>query len=470
MTVSRRRFLAQVASAGLATAVGGCSAIRPPDVPSLLHGALGQAQPTTAEAPAPRLLHWITPIPSPERAATPTPSPLSPIGRSQILGWSEMLVPWQATHPGITLTPEVVPADSVTEKQLAAARSDNPVDVAYTDWGYLLGQAGVVDPLDVSSVARKIVPVSFTPHTALDQVYALPIFVSTLGLYLNQQRFRAAGLDPTNPPRDWSTFETAALKLTDRAKSLYGVDVFGRGSPRSGEMRYAPFLWSAGGSFFSDAGDQATWNQAPGLDALTYLARLSQNYASPASAAADDTTLLNNWLTGQTAVLLAGPAFTAEADQRELSYGVQSIPAYIQGQASSLVMSAGGVAVFARSKHKDWALDFAHYLAGKDAQVSGMTYLRYLPANVDAADAAPVFQKNPLLARFLRILREDDVHAFPIASSHSAEVEEILRVYLGAALQGLTTPRVAWNKSAAAATALLKMPPTPTAVPGTPTG
>src|SRR5262245_28363646 len=187
--MSRRRFLAQVASIGLATAVAGCATIRPPDVDGLLRGALGQAQQSTTEAPAPRLLHWITPIPSPIYEATPTP--VSPTLQNQILGWAAMLVPWQATHPSITLTPEVVPAESLTEKQLAAARGDNSVDVAYTDWGYQLGQAGVVDPLDVSSLGRKIVPVGFTPHAGLDQVYALPIFVSPLGLYVNQQRFRA---------------------------------------------------------------------------------------------------------------------------------------------------------------------------------------------------------------------------------------------------------------------------------------
>jgi multiple sugar transport system substrate-binding protein len=464
--VSRRRFLVQAASVGLVSVIAACSSIRPPNPDDLIRGALGQAQQTASEAPAPSLLHWITPIPSPSDPAIPTT--LSPVARNDELGWSSMLVPWQATHPGITLVTEVIPADSLTERQIAAARGDNPVDVAYTDWGYLLGQAGVVDPLDVSALGRKIVPVALAPHTAQDQVYALPIFVSTLGLYLNQQRLTAAGLDPANPPRDWSSFETAAQKLTDRAHARYGIDVFGSGSPRSGQVRYAPFLWSAGGSFFSDAGDEATWNQQPGLDALIFLARLSQNYASPTSASVEDSALLGNWLSGQTAVLLAGPEFTAEADQRELSYVVQSVPAYIQGQSSSLAMSAGGVAVFSRSKHKDWALDFAHYLASKDAQVAGLTALRHLPANVDAADVAPIFQKNQTLARFLRILREDDVHAFPIAPSHPSEVEEIFRAYLGAALQGLATPRVAWNKSAAAATALLKLKPTPTVGPGTP--
>jgi ABC-type glycerol-3-phosphate transport system substrate-binding protein len=464
--VSRRRFLAQVASVGLVSAITACSSIRPPRPTDLIRGALGQAQQATNNAPAPQLLHWITPVPSPSDASTPTPA--SSASRDQIQGWSAMLAPWQATHPSITLAPDVVPADGLTARQLTAARADSPIDVAYTDWGYLLGQAGVVDPLDVNALERKIVPVALVPHTAQDQVYALPIFLSTLGLYLNQQRLSTGSVDPASPPRDWSSFETAAQKLTDRAHARYGVDVFGGGSPRSGQLRYAPFLWSAGGSFFSDAGDAAIWNQQPGLDALVFLARLSQNYASPGSATADDTALYANWLTGQTAFLLAGPEFTAEADQRELSYAVQSVPAYIQGQSSSLALSAGGVAVFSRSKHKDWALDFAHYLAGKDAQLAGLTALRSLPANVDAADAAPIFQKNPVLARFLQILREDDVHAFPTAPSHPSEIEEIFRVYLGVALQGLATPRVAWNKSAAAATALLKLPPTPT-VAGTPT-
>ncbi|HLZ09485.1 MAG TPA: extracellular solute-binding protein, partial [Chloroflexota bacterium] len=249
------------------------------------------------------------------------------------------------------------------------------------------------------------------------------------------------------------------------SRSLFGADVFGSGSPRSGQMRYAPFLWSAGGNFFNDAGDTAIWNERPGLDALIYLARLSQNYASPGSATAEDATLIQNWLVGRTATLLAGPELTTDADSHELDYSVQPVPAFIQGQASSLVMSAGGIGVFARSKHKDWALDFTHYLATKEAQLAGLTYLRLLPANLDAGDAAPVFQINVKLAQFLRILREDDVHAFPMPLSHDLEVAEVFRAYLAVALQGLATPLVAWNKSAAEATALLKAVPTPVSKP-----
>ncbi|HEX5415256.1 MAG TPA: extracellular solute-binding protein, partial [Chloroflexota bacterium] len=364
--------------------------------------------------------------------------------------------------PDITLTHQVVTADQLTQQQLALARGDSPIDLAYTDVGYELGQAGAVDPIDLGPLSRQIVPVALDAQSSGVQVYAFPVFLSVLGLYVNKARLTAAQIDPAQALRDWASFETAARKLTDRSGKKYGFDVFGSGSPLSGERRYGPFLWTAGGGFFDDTGAQATWDQRPGLEALIFLARLSQNYASPDSAVADDKTLQGNWLAGQTATILAGPELTIDADRHGLGYAAQSVPAYIQGQASSLASSQGAIAVFARSRHKDWGLDLARYLAGKDAQVTGLATIPLLPANGDAGDAAPAFSRNPVLAEFLRILREDDVHAFPRPRTHPDEVAEIFRVYLGIALQGKATPELAWKTSASQATALIRSALTPT--------
>ncbi len=467
IALSRRRLLAGVANLGVAGLAGlvaaGCAApiqIPKPDLSGIAQQALGQAQQATGAAPPPNVLQWFTAIAPPAKTleSAPTGSP----AWNAAMGWSQILERWKAAHPQITLTHRVAPPDDLTRQEIAAARAGEPCDVAYTDWGRLLGEAQVLDPLDVSSLARKIVPVAFNPHIFLDQVYALPVFLSCLGLYRNRRRFQEAGLNVDDALRDWSAFETAARKLTDRARQRFGFDVFGSGSPLSGQMRYAPFLWSAGGAFFNDEGDEATWNQPPGLSAISYLARLSQNYASDGAATAPDAVLIDRWLSGQTAMLLFGPEPSAEADQKGLSYTVQSIPAYIQEQSSSLAMSAGAVGLFAKSRHKDWALDFIRYLADKDAQVAGLAYLRLLPANVEAGDSAPVFQHSPVMGQFLRILREDDVHAFPLARSRNADVQVIFRAYLGIALQGLATPEAAWNKSARQATALLKAALTPT--------
>jgi multiple sugar transport system substrate-binding protein len=464
--LSRRRLLSRLTRAGfaglVAASVAGCGSSGLPSPRGLVQGVFGQAQQATGTAPQPRLLTWVTPIPSLDVNATPVVGTAP--DRLVLQGWDQMLGPWKATHPSITLVHQVVPAEKLTDQQLALAKSGAAVDVAYTDSGRDLGAAGALDPLDVSALGRKIVPAAFTPHTDQLQIYALPVFLSVLGLYVGHKRFQEAGIDPTTLLRDWQSFETAVQKLTDRPSQRYGFDVFGSGSPLSGQLRYGPFLWSAGGDFFDDAGASAIWNQSPGLEALIFLARLSQNYASAGAAKAADDVLLQNWLAGHTGALLAGPELTSVADNKELSYSIQSIPAYIQGQASSLATSAGANGIFAGSKQKDWALDFVHYLAGKDAQVAGLTYLRLVPANTDASDAAPVFQKNAALGQFLRILREDDVHAIPLARSHNPEIQAIFRVYWGIALEGLATPEAAWNKSVAQANQLLQQAPTPTGV------
>lgn len=460
--LSRRRLLGRIGVAGglglAALAATGCG----PPLPSpggLIQEFAGQARQATGAAPPPKQLHWITPIAPPAETIAAATADLD---RNRALGWQRMLDPWKSAHPDITLLHEVVASDKLPDRQLALVRSGGPADVAYTDWGGALGEAGIVDPLDVGPLARQIVPVALAPQSAGNQVYALPIFLTCLGLYLNQDRFQQADLNPATPLRDWSSFENAVQKLTDRSQQRYGFDVFGSGSPLAGQMRYAPFLWSAGGSFFDDDGVAATWNQAPGMEAVNYLARLSQNYAAPGSAVATTDQLVQSWLSGKTATLVAGPELVGEIDSRSLTYGVQSVPAYIQGQASSLAMSAGASALFAISRHKDWGLDFIRYLASKDAQVAGLSSLPLLPANAQAGDDAPVFRTNATLSEFLRILREDDVHSFPLARGHNTEIQQIFRAYLGVALQGLSTPESAWNKSAAAATALLKALPTPT--------
>lgn len=467
IALSRRRFLAGAANLGVAGLAGlvaaGCAApvqIPKPDLSGIVHEVLGQAQQATGAAPPPNVLQWFTEIapPSQTLASAPTGSP----AWNTAMGWSQMLERWKAAHPAITLAHRVAPPEDLTRLEITAARAGEPCDVAYTDWGRLLGEAQVLDPLDVSSLARKIVSEAFPPHIFLDQVYALPVFLSCLGLYRNQRRFQEAGLSVDDTLRDWSTFETAARKLTDRSRQRFGFDVFGSGSPLSGQMRYAPFLWSAGGAFFNDEGDEATWNQPPGLSAISYLARLSQNYASDGAATAEDAVLIDRWFSGQTAMLLFGPELSAAADQKGLEYSVQSVPAYIQEQSSSLAMSAGAVGLFAKSRHKDWALDFIRYLADKDAQVAGLAYLRLLPANIEAGDTAPVFQRSAVMGQFLRILREDDVHAFPMARTRNADVQKIFQAYLGVALQGLATPEAAWNTSARQATELLKASLTPT--------
>ena len=193
---SRRQILRHLAAAGGLSLAGftgvGCG-LRPPDPSGMFQGIAGQARQATGSAPPPKQLHWITPISAPADALA---AARSDADRSQAVGWQRMLDPWKAGHPDITLVHHFIAPADLLNRQTVLAKSGGPADVAYTDSGGVLGQAGIVDPLDVGPLARKIVGVALSPQSALNQVYALPIFVTCLGLYVNQQRFQEADLNP----------------------------------------------------------------------------------------------------------------------------------------------------------------------------------------------------------------------------------------------------------------------------------
>ena len=77
--------------------------------------------------------------------------------------------------------------------------------------------------------------------------YAIPRDANTLVLCYNADMFRAKGLDPDKPPRTWSELVSAAAKLTDPAKSVYGFG-FSAVQGEEGVFQWLPFLYQAGGS------------------------------------------------------------------------------------------------------------------------------------------------------------------------------------------------------------------------------
>ncbi len=79
------------------------------------------------------------------------------------------------------------------------------------------------------------------------KTYGIPRDANTLGLYYNADMFRAKGLDPDKPPQTWSELKTAAEKLRDPGKNVYGFG-FCATQAEEGVFQWLPFLWQAGGA------------------------------------------------------------------------------------------------------------------------------------------------------------------------------------------------------------------------------
>ena len=76
-------------------------------------------------------------------------------------------------------------------------------------------------------------------------IWSLPYEYDPFGYVYNADMFKAAGLDPDQPPRTWDELRTAATAL----KSTY-PDVWPICHPINNLSKIQPFVWGAGGTYF----------------------------------------------------------------------------------------------------------------------------------------------------------------------------------------------------------------------------
>ena len=110
------------------------------------------------------------------------------------------------------------------------------------------------------------------------KLYAMPWYTTLPALFINADAFRAAGLDPQNPPKTWSELQAAAEKLSDPASNRFGLLMY---MPNT--YMFEGQLVSAGGSMVDADGKSAIAGQ-PGVEVMTYMRHLVETNVMPAVA------------------------------------------------------------------------------------------------------------------------------------------------------------------------------------------
>lgn len=75
------------------------------------------------------------------------------------------------------------------------------------------------------------------------KIFGFVDFTNTSGLVYNRKMFKAAGLDPDNPPKTWDDFREAAKKLAKPDNGIFG---FGIEGGLAGGWRHVQWSYSAG--------------------------------------------------------------------------------------------------------------------------------------------------------------------------------------------------------------------------------
>ncbi len=134
------------------------------------------------------------------------------------------------------------------------------------------------------------------------QFYALPYTGNTWSLFINQEHFRKAGLDPaTDAPKTWEDLANIARKLTVRDEDgklvRKGFDLPFSKADHWWSFVWGPVLSQCGGSVLSSDGTKATINEKAAVDSLQVFYDLVHRYkVTEAGLAVDESEDFKNGL------------------------------------------------------------------------------------------------------------------------------------------------------------------------------
>lgn len=215
---------------------------------------------------------------------------------------------WDKAHPDNPLDQKFIPFGQLSQQLIKGIATgdvpdlitiDNPVVASFASQGAL------EDLTDLVKASKNIKKESYFPGSWNTTVwngrqYAVPGEANTLALYYNADMFKAKGLDPDKPPRTWAELKAAAEKLTDPAKSVYGIG-FSAIQSEEGTFQWLPFLQQSGGSL-------KDLTSADSVAALTLWADFVKNgNASRDVLVKRQFEMTSAFLAGGSAMVISGP-------------------------------------------------------------------------------------------------------------------------------------------------------------------
>lgn len=299
---------------------------------------------------------------------------------------------FNASQDRITVETNIMPWDTLYQKVLTAASSDDGPDIVamsasrlpqYADQGLFQAIDDYYENPDFQSDALAEAAVSASMYDGKN--YGVPVNLATMMMYYNKDLFSAAGLDPEAPPTTWDEFAAMVPKLT--------VDENGDGKPEQYAIAladhetvpmYPPFLWNSGGGIVSEDGTTSELDSPASLEALNYWVDLVKNQkASPIGLSGADADKL--FQTGKAAIEIVGPWMTTGFEEAGLDFGLAPAFAGPSAQVTLADVVSMSVPVSADETTKQAAYEFFAYWNSTEGQITWAEGSGFPPTRPDVA-------------------------------------------------------------------------------------
>ena len=210
--------------------------------------------------------------------------------------WTKIKKDYEAQNKHTTIEWVLYPYGELKQQVLVMSAGGNRPDIAYGGRSWLDGfiSSGFLAPMN-DLFGQDFVN-DFYPSVIKDmsdndgQLYAIPQFISPYVLYYNKELFKAAGLDPDQPPRTYEQALAYAEKLST-LKDKDGNKVYGLGQttasvPVSGASVLSVML-SFGGGLWDESGHVKV-NTPENVEALQFLRKIFEKGYNPEAAKLKD--------------------------------------------------------------------------------------------------------------------------------------------------------------------------------------
>jgi len=240
----------------------------------------------------------------------------------------QLVTKFNGEHPNIKVTMNTLQwADYYAKLPSAVSAGQGPeVAIMHVDSVATNAARRVIQPLDDVAKALNLSETDFAevPWKAgifNDQRYSIPLDVHPLAFYYNKAVMEKGGLDPEKPPMTNDEYMDALDKL--KSKNIQGH--WATPFPFTGSLTVQSLLWQFGGNLFSDDASSVTWDQEPGVKAMTWYTNLVEDGHSPGKIAQDaDLIAFQN---NKTAFNWNGIwTINTLAEKKSLQWGVTRLP------------------------------------------------------------------------------------------------------------------------------------------------
>jgi ABC-type glycerol-3-phosphate transport system substrate-binding protein len=229
---------------------------------------------------------------------------------------------FEAAHPNVHVNVQDVQPGSEFAKFQTLLSAGTPPDVYLADAATMATMLDkrVLAPVDFSAVGArdlsdlkgKYLEGALGAYTVKGSLYGVPSEVSNYGAWMNQEAFKAAGL---NPPKTWDEVCADGPKmLKTTGDKITQVELALPTNPPDNQLPVIEAIAREfGGPVFNDDGTKAYLSSQPVIDAMTMLQKLVYDCKAAAPSLNGSTTDADRlaFSSGQAAILLTGGSWYA---------------------------------------------------------------------------------------------------------------------------------------------------------------